>query len=190
MSALPKIAADTDPKHQVTGISQINHKIRLQFEISITEYVILDFITHFHKKYPKDIIQPADVWENIGITMDVFIPLCDRLLNIGLIRIAEKRMIPDGKWFRLWERRRTPTKIEVVNYFTENGYHGEIGAKAFSLYDTPNADGKTWVDTKGNTIKDWKRKMVMVWFRPEYKIGVYTPTGTTAPEAAGKKIDY
>ena len=58
-----------------------------------------------------------------------------------------------------------PTLEEVEKYFFENGYKPEIGKKAWMGYDTAN-----WFDSKGQQIKNWKQKMINVWFRDEHKI--------------------
>ncbi len=64
-----------------------------------------------------------------------------------------------------------PTIDEVIAYFKENGYT-EAGAKrAWDYYNASLADGKrTWTDSTGKPIKNWKMKMQSVWFKDEYKI--------------------
>ncbi len=61
-------------------------------------------------------------------------------------------------------KRKTPSLIEVQNYFKENGYSIEVGTKAFNYYDSAN-----WSDSKGNKVKNWKQKMQGVWFKDENK---------------------
>jgi len=56
-----------------------------------------------------------------------------------------------------------PTLQEVREYFKENGYSN--GDKAFQYYDTAG-----WRDSKGKQVKNWKQKMISVWFKDEYKI--------------------
>lgn len=57
-----------------------------------------------------------------------------------------------------------PTLEEVISFFNEKGYN-EIGAKkAFDYYSAGD-----WRDGKGNQVKNWKQKMLGVWFRDEYK---------------------
>lgn len=58
-----------------------------------------------------------------------------------------------------------PTLEEVENYFFENGYKKETGAKAFKYYETGN-----WKDSAGKQVKNWKQKMQAVWFKEENKI--------------------
>ena len=59
-----------------------------------------------------------------------------------------------------------PTRSEVVNYFLQKGYSQQAGEKAFDYYH--EAD---WYDSRGNKVKNWKQKMIAVWFKPENKNG-------------------
>lgn len=58
-----------------------------------------------------------------------------------------------------------PTELEVIAYFFENGYSDYSAKKAFQYYDSAK-----WIDSKGSKIKNWKQKMVGVWFKDENKI--------------------
>lgn len=57
-----------------------------------------------------------------------------------------------------------PTLDEVKKYFSEKGYNEDSALKAFEFYDVAN-----WVDSKGNKVKNWKQKMLSVWFKDEHK---------------------
>jgi hypothetical protein len=57
-----------------------------------------------------------------------------------------------------------PTIEDVKRYFKDNGYSENSGSTAFYYYDSAN-----WVDSKGNKIKNWKQKMIGVWFKEENK---------------------
>lgn len=57
-----------------------------------------------------------------------------------------------------------PTELEVIAYFLENGYTEQSAKKSFHYYDSAK-----WIDSKGNKIKNWKQKMVGVWFKDENK---------------------
>ena len=63
-----------------------------------------------------------------------------------------------------------PAFFEVENYFTENGYSKEAAQKAFNYYSAAN-----WKDSKGKQVKNWKQKMIGVWFKEENKA---QPQGT------------
>jgi hypothetical protein len=58
-----------------------------------------------------------------------------------------------------------PTLFEVENFFFENGYSKHSAKIAFDYYDVSN-----WQDSKGNKVRNWKQKMIAVWFKPENKI--------------------
>lgn len=60
-----------------------------------------------------------------------------------------------------------PTLEEVKQYFSDKGYTEEAAKKAFSYYE----EGK-WKDSKGNRVKNWKQKMIAVWFKNENLIKI------------------
>jgi len=57
-----------------------------------------------------------------------------------------------------------PSLEEVKEYFQLKGYTQESAKKAFEFYDVAE-----WVDSKGNKVKNWKQKMIAVWFKEENK---------------------
>ena len=57
-----------------------------------------------------------------------------------------------------------PTYKEVWEYFYANGYLESAAKKAFEYYDTAK-----WVDSRGNKVRNWKQKMISVWFKDENK---------------------
>ena len=58
-----------------------------------------------------------------------------------------------------------PTEEEVIKYFYSKGYNLESAQKAFMYYESNN-----WHDSRGKKIKNWKQKMIGVWFKDENKI--------------------
>jgi hypothetical protein len=58
-----------------------------------------------------------------------------------------------------------PTLEDVISYFKENGYSEESARKVFKYYSTLD-----WHDSKGNKIRNWKSKMIAVWFKDENRI--------------------
>lgn len=58
-----------------------------------------------------------------------------------------------------------PTSAEVEEYFLEKGYTKDSAKKAFDYYSAGN-----WKDASGKQVKNWKQKMVGVWFKEENKI--------------------
>jgi hypothetical protein len=61
--------------------------------------------------------------------------------------------------------KKPPTKEDVINYFKEKGYKPELGTKAWESYDVAN-----WHDSNGKKIRNWKQKMIQVWFKDEHKL--------------------
>jgi hypothetical protein len=59
-----------------------------------------------------------------------------------------------------------PTEAEVVEYFTTKGFSAEAARRAFEGYDVAD-----WHDSRGNKVRNWKQKMVQVWFKEENKNG-------------------
>lgn len=59
-----------------------------------------------------------------------------------------------------------PPNIEQVKeYFLEKGYKESVAKKAHDYYTASN-----WKDSKGNQVKNWKQKMIGVWFKPEHEM--------------------
>ena len=58
-----------------------------------------------------------------------------------------------------------PTLQEVKEYFSEKEYSLFAAQRAFEYYSEAN-----WKDSTGKQVKNWKQKMIAVWFKPEYKI--------------------
>ncbi len=73
-----------------------------------------------------------------------------------------------------------PSLQEVVEYFKKNGYKKEAALKAFKFYNEPMVErnGRVWKDSKNNTIKNWKQKMIGVWFKTENK----APSGSNGSD--------
>lgn len=57
-----------------------------------------------------------------------------------------------------------PSLEEVMAYFKENGYSQKAAETAFMYYNTAN-----WKDKNGSQVKNWKQKMISVWFKDENK---------------------
>ena len=58
-----------------------------------------------------------------------------------------------------------PSLEDVEKYFTAHDFPLSLAKRAWEGYQENN-----WIDTKGNEIKNWKLKMVQVWFKDELKI--------------------
>lgn len=55
-----------------------------------------------------------------------------------------------------------PILNEVIDYFKENNYTEIAAKKAFEFYSVAN-----WHDSNGKPVKNWKQKMLSIWFKPE-----------------------
>ncbi len=60
-----------------------------------------------------------------------------------------------------------PLIEDVIKHFKEKGFSEDLAKRAFTHYD----DYK-WIDSKGNKVKDWKRKMNSVWLKEENKTDI------------------
>lgn len=60
-----------------------------------------------------------------------------------------------------------PSLQNVIDYFIEKGYTESSARKAFDYYEAGS-----WIDSKGNKVKNWKQKMQGVWFKPDNEIPV------------------
>ena len=58
---------------------------------------------------------------------------------------------------------------EVKAYASENNLNVDAD-KFYRYFTTPNDKGETWVDSKGNKVKNWKQKM-LTWDRADVKTG-------------------
>lgn len=57
-----------------------------------------------------------------------------------------------------------PLLEDVIKHFKENGFSEDLAKRAFKHYNDYN-----WIDSKGNKVKEWKRKMNSVWLKEENK---------------------
>lgn len=187
MQAFKGIPANENNWAGVKGVSKINHKIRKRHGLSCTEYVVQDFIDQLYQKYPTEPIEDHDCWENIGMSLDEFRTVADILLQRGLISIENKIIKPTSLWKIVKTGKDIPNEADVVLYFRENGYSVEAAKKAFKYYDTPNSEGVNWVDSKGNPVKNWKQKMITVWFKDENKARSTAESPTTKIDFYGNK---
>jgi len=75
--------------------------------------------------------------------------------------------LKESKEKKIYKRKTTftpPSQIEVVKYFTQNGYQEDVGKRAFEYYNIAN-----WKDATGKQVNNWKQKMIAVWFKDENK---------------------
>jgi len=70
-----------------------------------------------------------------------------------------------------------PSIDDVKKYFVENGYSEKAATTAFNFYSVAD-----WFDSKGNKVKNWKQKMISVWFKKENKDKTYQKPTLTPEE--------
>lgn len=141
----------------------INHKIRLELELTVGEYCFLDMIYQSKKKS----FTVKDFYTKIGFDEDDVKHYFSHLKTKGLIEFEVNIINTTPDWNKYFEKKRgftSPTEQEVVDYFKEKGYKEIAGKKAFEYYN--EAD---WNDSTGKKIKNWKQKMIGVWFKDENK---------------------
>jgi len=63
-----------------------------------------------------------------------------------------------------------PTELEVINYFTKNGYTEESARKFYGYYNPE------WKDSNEKLVKNWPQKARGVWFKEANKIPLPKPT--------------
>lgn len=85
-------------------------------------------------------------------------------VNVTVNDIKEETLFPLKPIKKEKKKFIPPTENQVTEYFKENGYSIEAGKKAFKYYDVAD-----WKDAKGNQVKNWKQKMISVWFKEENK---------------------
>lgn len=57
-----------------------------------------------------------------------------------------------------------PTLPEVIEFFQAKGFSTDAAKKAFDYYHTGD-----WKGSDGKQVRNWKQKMIAVWFKDEYK---------------------
>lgn len=75
------------------------------------------------------------------------------------INVIKKKGGAGGK------KQEQPSQQEVIQFFQDKGYSAESAIRAFDYY---NVSG--WKDREGKAVRNWKQKMIAVWFKDENKI--------------------
>jgi hypothetical protein len=74
---------------------------------------------------------------------------------------------------------KNPNLDEVKEFFKEKGFKEEIAIRAWSGYDAAG-----WIDTNGKPVRNWKQKMINVWFTEENRSTTQKIKITTLPDDA------
>jgi hypothetical protein len=98
-----------------------------------------------------------DEFQSVDSTLDNKKTIKKQQKNTDKNDKNEKKYI-DVKFF-------PPSLLEVTNYFKEKGYSETTGEKAWNYYEV-----NKWKDGRDKPIKNWKQKMIGVWFKEENKI--------------------
>lgn len=157
------IKSQVFPRRTDIRVEQINlwldQLTQARFIVPITYhgdsyYINRTFTTHQKIDRPNPSVIPSDV---IRRTLDEH-STNDRR-SIGLV---EESIVEDSK-----ERKgfAPPSQDEVKDYFFSNGFSETSAITAFRYYNEAG-----WKDGRGNQVKNWKQKMISVWFKPENKI--------------------
>lgn len=89
-------------------------------------------------------------------------------LKIEALEIKKLKHINNNKEIIIKNKNKVytpPTLDEIKSYVITNSYMPEIAQKFFDYYSAGN-----WHDQQGNQVKNWKQKLIAVWFKPEYKV--------------------
>jgi hypothetical protein len=152
---------------KITGVTTINHSVRVDLDLSLQQYVVMDFMNLCFEKNEN----PADKSiEYIAIEFDKIVPYISLLREKGLL--IENQ--PNEKWLKYFEKPKRkksknefipPTQEQVVSYFKEKGYSDIQAKKAFEYYSVAD-----WKDRNGDKVINWKQKMIANWMKEEHKI--------------------
>ena len=115
-----------------------------------------------------------NVKENGAYTMNGLPNGCQMVANglpNGCPNISKDKISKDKSIDSSPKRSRfVPPTLEQVKEYA-SGNHLNVDADRFYRYfTTPNDKGETWVDSKGNKVKNWKQKM-LTWDRADVKTG-------------------
>lgn len=152
---------------KITGLTLINHSIRVDLDLSLQQYVVMDFMAYC---WDKKLIPENNSIEIIAIEFDKIVPYISLLREKGLL-IENK---PTDKWLIYFTKTKKkkiknefvpPTQEEVISYFKEKGYSDIQAKKAFEYYSVAD-----WKDRNGDKVVNWKQKMIANWMKEEHKI--------------------
>lgn len=141
-----------------------NHKIRVELDLSCQEFIFMECIAEFTKK-KKYNLSTKDIYNKI-LFEEGEIETCFRVLfKKGLLKAEGTQIKATEEWTKYFTKKKgfvPPEVEEVKDYFKENGYSLKAAEKAFKYYNTAE-----WRDSMDKPIKNWKQKMIGVWFKDE-----------------------
>jgi hypothetical protein len=75
---------------------------------------------------------------------------------------ADNDSVSDNENENVKKKNTFPSIEDVKDFFREKGYSQDTAIKAFEYYSI-----NQWKDGNGKPVKNWKQKMIAVWFKPE-----------------------
>lgn len=75
---------------------------------------------------------------------------------------ADNDSVSDNENENVKKKNTFPSIEDVKDFFLEKGYSQDTAVKAFEYYSI-----NEWKDGNGKPVKNWKQKMIAVWFKPE-----------------------
>jgi hypothetical protein len=75
---------------------------------------------------------------------------------------ADNDSVSDNENENVKKKNTFPSIEDVKDFFREKGYSQDTAVKAFEYYSI-----NQWKDGNGKPVKNWKQKMIAVWFKPE-----------------------
>lgn len=151
----------------VTGTTLIDHRIRAELNLSLQEYVVMDYLNLL---FTDKLGEPTEdnCVKMIAVNLESVIPIINKLSTLGFHHYFK----PTEKWTNAFKKPKKeakkgfvpPTLDEVKEYFKEKGYSAAGATKAYEYYSVAD-----WADGRGNKVKNWKQKMLANWFKDEYK---------------------
>lgn len=71
------------------------------------------------------------------------------------VSVTDTVSVPDKK-----KRRFTPPTLEQVKAYAKEANLNVDCDKFYTYFTTPDDSGRTWIDSKGNPVKNWKQKLI------------------------------
>lgn len=170
--------------------SIIFHELRVKWDLTITEYCILnsiDVLSH-NRKYDGWCVQSKhNIADSIGVSRRSVQRAITKLEALGLVERSESGLDVRTSDLFIQEHQRVkqeistsekksalpspiPTLHEVKQYFADNGYMEEVADTAYRHYNSLTPDGASfWLNSKGKPVRNWKNTMNTVWFTEKNK---------------------
>lgn len=156
----------------INGITTINHGVRAQLNLSLQEYVVMDFFQQcMEKGISPELNSVIMIAADFTMVKEYAKELEAKAFLVGYV--------PTKKWTSAVKKKEKkqkakkeftpPTLEEIVEFFKSEGYNKEMAEKAHKYYSLGE-----WKDKNGKQITFWKRVMIS-WFREEHKL---KPSGT------------